>query len=179
MNDRSAATLRRIARRYRRLGKMAAGGYHPAVVNEGATELSREFLAALGGYELAANFLTFATGPLQQAFVQTYEAEISADSDRTVLGMYDNPDTRKRAVMMAAQTGRIIELDAEGTHWQFRDARDPVDLMQWTGREGITERAPIHAPSIQGLRAQVQADAHHFEGQAPEQEKEEPGGQYL
>jgi len=176
VNPRGAAALREIARRYRGLGNIKSD---PELQSEGATQLALEFLEALGGYELTTHFLAFATGPLQQMFVRTYEDEIRMDADRTVLRLYDDPETRKRAVMMAATTGRIIELDPEGENWQFRPARDQVDMVQWlhAERAGPGESAvPIHLPSAgQGGPMRYHAEHTH---EAP-QEKEEAGGQYL
>ena len=174
MNQRRAQVLRGLAREYEAIGSDRNQGQG----RRWAEELACEVLDGFSDYKLAAAFLTFCQGPLQHHFVLRYREDIQADGDRMVLRRYDDPITRREAAMAAVTTGRLIELDEAGTHWQFREPTSPLELVQWANREGIIGGQELDLPLqfLEGLAARVQAAAHHG---AVKTEEEEPGGQYL
>jgi hypothetical protein len=178
MDDKTAQRLRGIAKRYAAIGRQIQAGASPHDTNRRATEMAAEMLDALGGYLNAAHFLTFIQGPVQHYFIQRYEAEIQADADRQTLERYDNPDTRREAVGRALMTGRIIELDEDQTHWQFRYAVSDLELIQWAHRQGVapgSDPGALRLANLRGLKAAVVAEALH--GHLVEEE--EVHGQYL
>jgi hypothetical protein len=178
VNERFAASLRGLARRYEALGHIPE---HAMRFN--ARGMADEMLDALGDYKLAAAFLTFCQGPLQHEFVRRYDADIRADGERMILRMYDDPDTRKQAVGMACQTGRIIELDSDGTHWVFRDAATPLELVQWANREGLSPMEAVqelHLRDMEGVAARIAAAVQrHIERTGDSSAQEEASGHYL
>lgn len=175
MNDRRASVLRGLARQVAAVGREQRSEWRIRWFNDMADEV----LDGLADYQLAAALMAFIQGPLQHRFVLRYADDINADGDRIVLRMYDDPDTRAQAVGMAVHTGRMIRLDDAGTHWEFAEARNPLELLQWATREGVrpgetwTEGLPMSF--LQGAleRIAVAASRHG----APK--REEPGGQYL
>lgn len=171
MNARFVSGLRGLARRYE-----ALGGREPDEITDASLAMASDVLGALGSYRLAAAFLTFCQGPLQRLFVDIYEADIRADGDRMVLRTYDDPATRKQGVAMAVQTGRIIELDEAGTHWQFREAISPLELVQWANREGVgPTSSQLMLAELQGVADQIAVEAVH----RPRKTEEVPSGHYL
>jgi hypothetical protein len=178
VNQRFAGSLRELARRYDWLSVLPE---HE--MRERARGMAHEMLDALGSYKRAAAFLTFCQGPLQHEFVRRYDADIRADGERMILRMYDDPDTRKQAVGMACQTGRIITLDAEGTHWVFKEAGSPLELVQWANREGLSAIEAVtelHLRDVEGAAARIAAAVkRHVERTGGSTGEEEASGHYL
>jgi hypothetical protein len=178
VNQRFAASLRGLARQYEALGSI-----DEHLMRHHAREMAHEMLDALGSYKLTAALLTFCQGPLQHEFVRRYDADIRADGERMILRMYDDPSTRKQAVGMACQTGRIITLDAESTHWVFKEAANPLELVQWANREGVSmvEMATeLNLRDVKGVTARIAAAVkRHAERTGDSTGEEEASGHYL
>jgi GNAT superfamily N-acetyltransferase len=157
VNARFVSGLRGLARRYE-----ALGGRSAEEIGQASYAMAADVLGALGDYRRAAAFLTFCQGPLQRLFVETYGDDIRADGDRMVLRTYDDPATRKQGVAMAIQTGRLIELDSDGTHWQFREAVSPLELVQWANREGMgPTTSHLMLSELQGALAEIVVEARN------------------
>jgi hypothetical protein len=179
MNERRAAVLRGLARQIEAIVASA----DPERRNRWMEELATETLDGVGSYKLSAALMAFAQGPLQRQFVTRYTDDIAADGDRLVLRLFDDPETRTQAVGMAVQTGRMIVLDSEGTHWEFKEADTPLELLQWSTRQGVRPMDALQGLPMQFLqgtlgRAVVEASRHPEE--PPEEEGDDPrDGNYL